>query len=109
MDGWLHLRRKGEIGSGALLFRNNYAKLINDFGFTNAFKNRTHKAVRDHLGVVSYQKLCDSSDTVADDILKQLAGQPTYPMLLVSQQGPRIARICKVVTIVAFDMNCISA
>ena len=42
---------------------------------------------------------------MADDVLEQLAGQSTDPMLLVSQQSLRIARICKVVSEVAFDVN----
>src|SRR5579862_6607403 len=43
-----HLRRKTEIRSGALVLREDYAKLIDNIGFVDALQQRANKAVRNH-------------------------------------------------------------
>ena len=74
VDRGFHLRRKREICSSALIFGDDYAKFVHDFGFTNGLEQWTDKPVCQHLGVIRRQELCDSGHAVANDVVQQLSG-----------------------------------
>ena len=48
-----HLGRESEIGRGPLLFGDDDSQFIHDLSFAYALEKRAHKAVGDHLRIVS--------------------------------------------------------
>ena len=80
-----HLRGESEIGGRAFLFSNNDSEFIDDFAFAHALKKRTYKAICDYFRRVAAQKLRDSGNAVADNILQQFPRQPPNPMIWVAQ------------------------
>src|SRR5438128_652338 len=73
--------------------------------FATASEGGTDKTVGDHLGAVPGEELGDAGNTVANDVVQQLAGQLSHPMLLVRQQRPRVAPLPQFVAVVAFHVD----
>src|SRR5438552_8088577 len=51
------------------------------------------------------EKLSQFRDTVADNIMKQLSGQLSHPMLAVSKHRSNVAQITQIVRPVALEMD----
>src|SRR5207247_7508738 len=70
MEQGTHLRREGEIGGRALLFRNDHSQFIYDLAFVHTLEKRADKAIGDHLRRLAAQKLRDPGNAVADNVVQ---------------------------------------
>src|SRR5439155_25211190 len=105
MKRWPHLRRKREIGCGALFITEGDPQLIDDFGFTSALEKRTYESIRHDLRRLAGQELRDSGNAVADDILQQFSWQPTNPVSLVAEKRSGIIGLPELITIITLHMH----
>src|SRR6516162_8319532 len=67
MERRAHLRRKSEVGRGALLLSDDHPQLIDDLRLSHAPQQWTSEAGRNHLRRLAGQELGDSGYAVADD------------------------------------------
>ncbi len=104
MKSRAHLRRKCEIGGGALFITDYDPKFVNDLAFTLAFEKRADEPMRNYVRRICSKVLRDPGNPVANDILQQLSGQSANPMPLITKESACIGRATEFVTVSALHV-----
>src|SRR5262249_54551317 len=93
VNRWTHLGREREIGRYALLLGYDDPKLVDDLCFAHAPEKRARKTVRDNTRSIGSEKLRDPRNAMTDDVLQQLPWKLADPVLAVTEQCARVARL----------------
>ena len=101
----LQLGGEAEECGGSLTIAQEHSQFIKDLPAPEAAQLGALVGAGHHLDRAVIEKLRQLGDPVADDVVKQLAGQAAHPVVPVSEKRSDITGVAQTISEMAFQMD----